>query len=124
MDKQQPLWMSVYPEGARPKPQPIWMRLYTDPALYKTARVVGYGGVPRSRLEAAIAPLVAQFGSQRVESALRLLTTFRLRSAPMVQLRKRVRPLCFQLLGPAPEDPEFRTFYPEGRGPKPEETTE
>jgi hypothetical protein len=99
------------------------MRLYKETDLFETARVVGYAGVPRSCLEAAIAPLVERFGRPRVESALRLLTTFRLRSAPVVQLRKRVRPMCWQLLGPAPEHPEFRTFYPDGRDPKPQEST-
>src|SRR5262245_59200662 len=90
--------------------KPLILRLYQESVLYETARVIGYDGVAPGEIRERVKPLEDGFGQARVEAALRLLTTYQVPGADRVRLREHVRKLCFQLLGPPPEHPEFEHF--------------
>lgn len=118
------------------KEQPLWLRLYFDPVYTEVVRLVGYGGFPEDEVEKRIEPLVQRFGHGEVESALWRLTTYRKpECGPTVRLGLDVKPLCWQLLGPPREHPEYahaksadpwcppwwRAEQPAKEEPKPEE---
>jgi hypothetical protein len=99
------------------KEPPLWQRLYQGEVSYETARIIGYDGVAPFDFWDAAKPLAEKHGKGRVESAVFRLTRYDRREAspPRYELTNSARTCCFQLLGPAPEHPEFARYYPDGR---------
>src|SRR5438874_12911973 len=91
--------------------QPLILRLYHQPLLYGLARLVGYSGITLDEIREKVRPLGEQFGKQTVQAASdELLDVDTTVDPPMCRLKPSVRPLCQQLLGPAPENPEYEDF--------------
>jgi hypothetical protein len=89
----------------------LLQRLYDLDYFGEVARVIGYDGIKAEELEAKIAPLVERFDRGKVQEALIQLTTARNQApASTVKFLEEVRPLLWQLLGPAPEHPEYAHF--------------
>jgi hypothetical protein len=106
---------------------PLVMRLYQRPPLAELARLVGYDGIQLAELQAKVEPLGAAHGKGVVQAAFDEIAYIdNTASPPVARLKVHVRPLCFQLLGPPPEHPEHRRFYPDGKPeePKPAEPTQ
>ena len=95
------------------------MRLYFEPQLYELARLVNYGGVRERDLEPGIKELSGRYGQDRVAQALFELTVKDEKSG-VVTLRPHVRKLCWQLLGPPPEHPEYARYYETNKRTPPE----
>jgi hypothetical protein len=103
---------------------PLWQRLYVDPVYTEVARAIGYRRFRQAEAESRLAPLLNQFGKERVAAASRELLTLVFKGEykrsgcqrdAEVCLTEEARNLCFQLLGPAPEHPAFKAFYPAGK---------
>lgn len=105
---------------------PLWQRLYYEACYVEIARIVGYSGLAFRDLMDRLESLHKRFGSTEVESAVYHIVTYegQMTSNPKplaeVKLRPEVRRLCFQLLGPAPEQMEAFLTNPDGssRDPK------
>jgi hypothetical protein len=99
-------------EKTMQKQKPLWERLYFDAAYVEVARLIGYRGTTYRDMMIMLEPLEGQFGKVRVHSAVYHIVTFEgqmtCNPKPLadVKLRPEVRQLCFQLLGPAPEQME------------------
>src|SRR4051794_30529689 len=109
------------------KEKPLYERLYTDEAYIEFARLIGYQGCTYRDMIEKTQPLRQKFGNHRIDSATYVLVTFEgdgtCNPKPLAQvsLRLDVRKLCFQLLGPPPE--EWDRFYRYANGePGPEHT--
>jgi hypothetical protein len=95
------------------KDQPLWHRLYFDAAYTEVARLIGYAGFQYRELADKLEPLYRRFGKAKVESVVYHLTVFdgqmTVKPPPLgqVMLRPDVRKLCWQLLGPPPEHPQY-----------------
>jgi hypothetical protein len=95
--------------------KPLYMRIYFDECYATVCRRVGYRGFLVRDLYAMIEELAKQFGKNRVPSAAYNLVTFEGQltvhpsSLAKVELRAHVKKLCWQLLGPPPEQRE--AFY-------------
>lgn len=104
---------------------PLWERLYHSECWIELARIVGYAGITYRDLLEQAKPLRARFDGQAVDSAVHHLVTFEgdrtCNPKPLahVQLRPEIRKICWQLLGPPPE--QWDTFYRHASGePTPE----
>ena len=95
------------------------LRLYFEPQLYELARLVNYGGIRDRDLEPGIKELSGRYGGDRVAQALFELTTKDEKSG-VITLRPHVRKLCWQLLGPPPEHPEYARYYETNKRNPPE----
>lgn len=97
------------------KEHPLWHRLYFDHAYADVARMVGYVGMTYRDFAAGLQTLIEKHG-RKAESASWHVVTFEgqmtCNPKPLahVQLRAEVRKLCWQLLGPPPEHPEYEHF--------------
>ena len=97
------------------KEKPLYERLYTDEAYIEVARLVNHVGVPFRELAEKAEPLHERFGVERVNAVLRVLTPYTMMTVggtnpeARLGLRPEVRKLCWQLLGPPPED--WDRFY-------------
>lgn len=89
----------------------LLMRLYYREHMHGVARAVGYAGQWQEALQELLAPLRARHGSL-VDSALIELTNTD--DEGFVTLKPRVRPLCYQLLGPPPERWDEWYTHPDG----------
>src|SRR5262249_2604394 len=107
------------PDERRPimsKEQPLWQRIYFDEVFTEVCRAIGYAGCTYREMQQRLEPLNARFDKRGVESAARYLVTYegQFTSAPKplahVRLRDEVRRLCWQLLGPPPEHPDYERF--------------
>src|SRR4051812_33235758 len=84
-------------------------RLYTEPAYYELARAVGYRGCTYRQLTEMIDDLGKRHGKAAVERAAWHLVTYEgqnttaVKSLAKVELQPEARRLCWQLLGPSPE---------------------
>jgi hypothetical protein len=91
------------------KERPLVEKIYFLPEYTAVARAIGYRGVVYRDLWPIIEDLGKQFGKTKVESAIYYLTTFegQMTCNPpplaIVRFRENVRPMMWQLLGPAPE---------------------
>jgi hypothetical protein len=103
-----------------PRELPILDRIYWWPEYTAVARAIGYRGVLYRDLWPIIEELAKQFDKVKVESAIYYLCTFegqmRCNPPPLarVMFREEVRPLMWQLLGPAPEQEDAFWRYPDG----------
>ena len=107
------------------KEKPLYERLYTDEVFIEFVRLIGYQGCTYRDMIARIEPLCKKFGNERLSSATYFLVTFEgdktCNPKPLAQvsLRPDVRKLCFQLLGPPPEDWDRYYRYANGEpGPQ------
>ena len=89
-------------------------RLYSNAFLHDVARAVGYGGATDAEMRQRLGPLIKAHGDAKVSQALLELTVME-RDTNRTILKPEVRTLCWQLLGPPPEHPEFQRFYPNGK---------
>ena len=91
------------------KQKPLWERLYLDAAYIEIARMIGYRGTTYREMMKMLESLEEKFGKQRVHSAVYHIVTFEgqmtCNPKPLeeVKLRPEVRKLCWQLLGPPPD---------------------
>jgi hypothetical protein len=93
-------------------------RLYFQPALFETARIVGYRGIASSKFWEKANTL--GIPTAKIQAAVDELTKAELRqqSEPRYELTPEARKLCWQLLGPEPGHPDFKRM---GRKPEAEE---
>jgi hypothetical protein len=112
-------------EESMSKKRPLVENIYFLPEYIAVARAIGYRGVVYRDLWPIIEDLGKQFGKTKVESAIYHLTTFegQMTCNPpplaMVRFRENVRPLMWQLLGPAPEQKDaFRHALADEPGEK------
>jgi hypothetical protein len=96
---------------AAPKQAPLVLRLYLEPALYELARVVNYGGIKDEDFDERLKELAKAHASAEVRLAGFELTEKNEKCPGVTVLRPHVRKLCYQLLGPPPEDPEYELYY-------------
>lgn len=100
--------------------QPLLIRLYYQPCLTELARFVSYGGRRDKDVKGKCDELRSRFGDQQVTLAVRELTVKDEKSGLTV-LRPNVRKLCWQLLGPQPEHPEYESYWAHKRREPPAE---
>jgi hypothetical protein len=93
-----------------PRKEPLVMRLYSEPPLYEVARLVSYGGVTTDDLRDRLKPLAERYGTGAIALALSELTMTDEKTGLTV-LRPEARRRCGQLLGPAPEDPDYEDYW-------------
>src|SRR4051812_11026566 len=105
------------------KDLPLWHRIYFDACFTTVCRLIGYGGCLYPQLWDKLKPAAEAYGQRRVESATAHLLTyeqqFSVNPPPLakVELRANVRKLCFQLLGPEPD--QWEEFHKNGTNPPP-----
>jgi hypothetical protein len=84
-----------------PKRQPLCVRLYFEPHLTELVRRIGYQSLPVPEAKARLAPLVEQYGKDRVNAAIKeLLEIDRSQDPPRARLNDAARKAAWQLLGP------------------------
>lgn len=83
-------------------------RLYFQPAMFETARIIGYRGIASSRFWEKANTL--GISTEKIQAAVDELTKSELqqRSDPRYELTAEARKLCWQLLGPEPGHPDFK----------------
>jgi hypothetical protein len=103
------------PEKAMSKEKPLYEKIYHDEVYIEFVRLIGYQGCTYRDMIERTEPLRQKFGNPRIDSATYFLVAFegdrRCNPQPLVHvsLRPEVRKLCWQLLGPPPED--WDTYY-------------
>jgi hypothetical protein len=102
------------------KQAPLVLRLYFEAALYELARIVNYGGIRDEDLDERLKELSKIHGDIEVRMARFELTEQSEKSPGVTTLRPHVRKLCYQLLGPPPEDPEYEQYYQVNRRTPPD----
>lgn len=111
------------------KDRPLSVRLYQDPVYFELARLVGYAGKPVDQLVKESEPLLKEHGRHAMNLASQeLIVVNDAAEPPMATLNPHARKLCFQLLGPAPEQEDAFYRHPDGtpreRPAKPEPKVE
>jgi hypothetical protein len=79
---------------------PLWERLYFRQHYIEIARLIGYEGLPLATAQAGIKELGKTHDKEKLVKACEDLLDI---TADFVRLKTTTRKLCFQLLGPAPE---------------------
>lgn len=92
------------------KEEPLALRLNRVPVLYELARAVSYGGKRPGQLKEKCAELSGRYGDTAVMMAMHELTMLDPKTNLTV-LRPEARKLCWQLLGPPPEHPDYQDYY-------------
>ena len=92
------------------KQDPLNLRLFFQPHLTEMARFISYGGKREKDVKEKCDDMRSRFGDQKVMWAVQELTT-RDEKSGLTVLRPVVRKLCRGLLGPAPEDADYRRYY-------------
>src|SRR5687768_9470999 len=102
------------------KEQPLWHRMYFREEYVAVCKLVGYAGLTYRDLQEKLEPLFRQLGKARVESAVYHLCTFEgqmtvnVKPLTHVSLRREVRELAWQMLGPPPETWDRYYTNPDG----------
>lgn len=110
------------------KEVPFWWKLYFDDAFREVAILVGYQGLTYREFQAKLEPLYERLGKVRVESAAWHVTCYEgqntVNPKPLahVWLRRDVRQLCWQLLGPPPDHEWYELWHKPEPLPLPWET--
>lgn len=89
--------------------EPLSARLYWRPHYYELARYVSYGGKRDEDVREKLAEMRSRFGDEKVAAAAAELTACD--EATRLVLSPAARAACRQLLGPAPEDPDYADYY-------------
>jgi hypothetical protein len=106
------------------KQKPHWQRLYEEREWYELARAIGYEGCTYRQLNEKIEELGKHFDKRKLESAAYHLVTFEgqmtVKPKPLVKVefRSEIRKLCWQLLGPPPEHPDYARAHPDAKKPR------
>ena len=79
---------------------PLWERLYFRQQYIDLARLIGYEGLPLAEAQAGIKELGKTHDKEKLVKACEDLLDI---TADFVRLKTTTRKLCFQLLGPPPE---------------------
>lgn len=96
---------------------PLSVRLYFHKPLYELARVVNYGGLVETAFWDRYKELCAVHGQEQMSAAVgQILLVDKTTTPAVVRLTPDARKWCFQLLGPAPEHPEYARYW-SGRTP-------
>ena len=86
------------------KRHPLCVRLYFEPHLGEVVRAIGYQALPVPEARQRLAPLVAKYGKDKVNAAIKeVLEIDGTRQPPLARLAPAVRRGAWQLLGPPPE---------------------
>jgi|CXWL01.1.fsa_nt_gi hypothetical protein len=83
---------------------PLWQKLYTKDAYMELARTVSYTGISIEDIREKIKPLEQRFGRELMVKAADDLVQV---NDTWVRLKTEARHLCWQLLGPPPEHPDY-----------------
>jgi hypothetical protein len=84
-----------------PKRHPLTVRLYFEPHLTELVRLIGYQSLPVAAAKERMRPLVAKYGKDRINAAIKEL--FEIDGAqepPLARLNAAARKAAWQLLGP------------------------
>jgi hypothetical protein len=85
--------------------QPLSLRLYFQPHLYELAQAIGYEGLPVRAAKERVRSLTEKYGRERMVAASKALVRIDpTTDPPTARLKDDVRKLCWQLLGPPPEE--------------------
>lgn len=98
--------------------QPLWHRLYFQEPYSELARIIGYNGRPVPEVVTLSKPLLDKHGRAKMDEASQAIA--RIDDAtkpPTVRLTDEARKLCWQLLGPPPEHPDYSRLRPNGQQP-------
>src|SRR5438105_4634099 len=103
--------------------QPLWHRLYFDPAYRDIARIIGYSGGPLAEISERAKPLLEKYSRERIQEVTEAIATIDTSRTPStIQLNPEARKLCWQLLGPPPE--QLENFHRGAQAPPPLSTTQ
>ena len=90
---------------------PLWERLYFRQHYVDLVRLIGYEGLPLAEAQAGIKDLGETHDKEKLVKACEDLLDV---TADCVRLKTTTRKLCFQLLGPAPEQMDAFNKNPDG----------
>ena len=89
---------------------PLWQKLYTKDSYIELARTVGYAGISIEEIREKIKDLEKRFGREAMVKAADELVQV---NDTWVRLKTEARHLCWQLLGPPPDHPDYVNKEPE-----------
>jgi hypothetical protein len=88
------------------KRQPLCVRLYFKPHLTELVRLIGYQSLPVPEAKERMTPLVAKYGKEKINAAIKeLFEIDGSRQPPLARLNAAVRKAAWQLLGPEEASP-------------------
>jgi len=89
------------------KQQPLCVRLYFEAHLVEMVRVIGYRALPVAETKEQLTPLVARYGKEKINAAIKeLLEVDPTRDPPLASLNRTAREAAWQLLGPPADGPQ------------------
>ena len=86
--------------------EPLVMRLSFHAQLYELVRLIGYDGVPEAELRETVKPLVDKHGKDKMLAAAHEVAQTDEKTR-LVTLHPNVRKICWGILGPPAEHPDY-----------------